>query len=170
MLSKLIATLTAALLLCHAAEAQKPRFGHFDSGAFIEALPEIKATQKTLEAEQAKHETQLTTLQEDFNKQVQAYQAKQQTMTPAERQAKEEELQDLQQRILTFRQTAVQDLQKKQQELIAPITQRVLQAVQQVGVNNGFLYIFESKGGLILSMGRQSEDIAPLVRKQLGMQ
>lgn len=72
------------------------------------------------------------------------------------------------QRILTFRQTAMQDLQKKHQELITPITQKVLQAVQQVGANNGFIYIFEADG--VLAHGEQSVDVTPLVKKQLGIQ
>lgn len=171
MIPKLIVAAAAALLLCLPAQAQqKPKFGHFDSGALIESLPELKNVQKFLEQEQAKQEAQLTALQEDFSKQIQDYQAKQSSMTEDERIAKEAELQDMQQRIVTFRQTAIQDLQKKQQELIAPISQKVLMAVQQVGVDNGFLYIFEHKAGFILATGSQSIDVAPLVKKQLGIQ
>ena len=170
MIPKLIVAAAAALILCLPAQAQKPKFGHFDSGALIESLPEVKNVQKVLEQEQAKQEAQLTALQEDFSKQIQNYQDKQSSMTEDERIAKEEELQDMQQRIVTFRQTAIQDLQKKQQELIAPISQKVLMAVQQVGVDNGFLYIFERKAGFILATGSQSIDVAPLVKKQLGIQ
>ncbi len=168
MLRKLIVAAGAALLLCLPAEAQKLKFGHFDSGALIEQLPEVKAMQKTMEQEQNRQEAQLTALQEDLNKQVQDYESKQAQMSEADRAAKEEELQDMYQRILTFRQTAMQDLQKKQQELITPITQKVLQAVQQVGANNGFTYIFEADG--VLAHGEQSVDVTPLVKKQLGIQ
>lgn len=169
MLSKLIVAAVAALALCLTAEAQKPKFGHFDSGALIESLPEAQAMKKTMEAESAKCEAQLTALQEDFSKQVSAYQAAQKNMTSEEQAAKEEELQDMQQRIITYQQTAMQDLQKKQQELITPISQKVLNAVQQVGANNGFLYIFEAKSGLVLSIGAQSIDVTELVKKQLGI-
>ena len=170
MISKLFIAAAAALLLCLPAQAQKLKFGHFDSGALIETLPEVKTMQKTLEQEQAKQEAQLTALQEDFTKQVQDYQAKQASMSQSEQAAKEEELQDLQQRIISFRQTAIQDLQRKQQELIKPISQKVFMAVQQVGADNGFIYIFEEKAGSVLATGAQSVDVTPLVKKQLGIQ
>ena len=168
MLRKLIVVAGAALLLCLPSQAQKLKFGHFDSAAFIETLPEVKAMQKTIEEEQTRQEAQLTALQVDLNKQVQDFNAKQATMSEADRSAKEAELQDMYQRIYTFRQTAIQDIQKKQQELIRPISQKVLNAVQQVGANNGFIYIFEADG--VLSTGHQSVDVTPLVKKQLGIQ
>ncbi len=92
-------------------------------------------------------------------------------MTEAEARAKEEELSELSQRVQIFRQTAAQDLQKKQQELITPVLQKVQAAVQQVGVNNGFTFIFERSGsaGLIVYNGQKSIDITPLVKKQLGI-
>lgn len=152
-------------------EAQQLKFGHFDSGAFLQSMPEAATIQKTLNDEQSKMESQLVALQEDFTKQVKDYQQKSSTMTEAEARAKEEELSELSQRIQLFRQTAAQDLQKKQQELITPVLQKVQAAVQQVGANNGFTFIFERSGsaGLIVYNGQKSVDITPLVKKQLGI-
>lgn len=161
---------TAALSLSALqAQAQQLKFGHFDSGAFLQTMPEAQTINKTLNDEQSKMENQLVALQEDFNKQVQEYQQKAQTMPAEQARAKEEELAELSQRIQTFRQTAIQDLQKKQQELVTPLLQKVQQAVQQVGANNGFTYIFERQAGLVVYAGVKSEDVTPLVKKQLGI-
>lgn len=153
------------------ASAQQLKFGHFDSGAFLQSMPEAATIQKTLNDEQSKMENQLVALQEDFNKQVQKYQQDAKTMTPEQARTKEEELSELSQRIYAFRNSAMQDLQKKQQELVAPLIQKVKDAVLQVGVNNGFTYIFEREAtaGLVVYAGIKSVDVAPLVKKQLGM-
>lgn len=171
-MSKIHLLLAAAALALSSlqAQAQQLKFGHFDSAAFFETMPEAKTVQKALDDEQSKMENQIVALQEDFKKQVTDYQQKAQTMTDAQREAKEQELGELQQRIYAFRTTAMQDLQKKQQELISPLLQKVRDAVQQVGANNGFIYIFErpSGGGPVVYAGAKSVDVAPLVRKQLG--
>ena len=166
----LLATVALSLSAL-SAQAQQLKFGHFDSGAFLQSMPEALNIQKTLNDEQSKMENQLVSLQEDFNKQVQSYQQKAQSMTKEQAQAKESELQEMQQRIIAFRTSAIQDLQKKQQELIAPLLQKVKDAVQQVGVNNGFTYIFEREqgAGLVVFAGSKSVDVTPLVKKQLGV-
>ena len=158
-----------ALGVSTAATAQSPKFGHFDMGAFLEMLPEAKEIEKTMDAEQSKIETQLTVLSEDFQRMYKDYQQKASTMSESDRIAKEQELQELQQRVVTFRQTAMQDLQKKQQELVQPLVLKVRKAVQEIGATEGFLYIFEQKSQLVLHAGMQSEDITPLMKKKFGM-
>lgn len=172
-MSKIHLLLAAAAISFGASnsQAQQLKFGHFDSGAFLQSLPEAQTIQKTLNDEQSKMENQLVALQEDFNKQVQKYQQESKTMTPEQARAKEEELSELSQRIYAFRTSALEDLQKKQQELVAPLLQKVKSAVQQVGANNGFTYIFEREGsaGLVVFAGAKSVDVAPLVKQQLGI-
>ena len=69
----LLATVALSLSAL-SAQAQQLKFGHFDSGAFLQSMPEALNIQKTLNDEQSKMENQLVSLQEDFNKQVQSYQ------------------------------------------------------------------------------------------------
>ncbi len=167
----ILLALALTIVTAISVHAQQLKFGHFDSEAFLSSLPEAKSVEKVLNDEQSKMENQLVALQEDFQKQVQDYQQKANTMTAEQAQAKEAELTELQQRIYTFRQTSLQDLQKKQQELIQPILQKIRAAVEQVGANNGFIYIFERSvsSQAILFNGTQSVDVTPLVKKQLGI-
>lgn len=151
------------------AVAQTPKFGHFDTEAFMQLMPETKEVEKTMDAEQGKVETQLAVLMEEFKKMYQDYQQKAPSMSEKDRIAKEEELQERQQRVMTFRQTAMQDLQKKNQELFQPIALKVRKAIQEVGAQEGYVYIFEEKSPLIVHTGIQSEDITPLMKKKLGI-
>lgn len=165
-----VSTLIAALMVSAVVSAQQLKFGHFDSQTFLEAMPDMKAIEKQLDQEASNVEARLNILQEDFKKQLTDYQQKADKMTDAEKRQKEQELGELQQRIQEFVQTSRMDIQKKQQELVQPILQKVLKAVQEVGANNGFTYIFEKQAGLVLFSGQQSVDVSPLVKKKLGIQ
>ncbi len=150
--------------------AQSVKFGHFDSNAFMETMPAVKEVQKTMDAEQTKIEGTVTTLNEDFQKMYKDYQQKAAKMTEAEQVEKEKELQESYQKIQQYIQVSKQELAQKQRELMTPIVQRVMRAVQEVGVENGFLYIIEEKAGATVYVSNtKSTDIAPLVKKKLGI-
>lgn len=145
------------------------KFGHFNSQAFLEQMPEIKTVQKTIDDEASKIEKQLTTLQEEFNKMQQDYQNSADKLTDEQKAEKMNELQETYQKIQLFVQSSRQQLNIKQQELLAPIMQKVNRIVQEVGAENEFIYIFEEKVGFVLSKNSQSIDITPLVKKKLGI-
>ncbi|MBE6340058.1 MAG: OmpH family outer membrane protein [Bacteroidales bacterium] len=166
-MKRIIITLSIVLV---ALTTSAQKFGHFDSQAFIETMPDYKDAQKTLDQKASTFENQMAALNEEFQKEYQAFQSKAQTMTEKELADKQQELQEMYQKVQTFNQTARESLQQDQQTLMKPILMRLQRAVQEVGAEGGFLYIFESKAGLTLFVSPvQSEDIAPLVKKKLGI-
>jgi outer membrane protein len=84
--------------------------------------------------------------------------------------SKEAELQDMQNRIQTFEQTAQQDIQQKRVELFKPIQDKALKAVSAVAEENGFTYILDKGTGAIVYESSDAQDILPLVKKKLGLQ
>jgi len=167
-MKKILLLLAVALSATVAASAQK--FGHFNSSNFIDSMPAIKEVEKTMDAEQSRIEATVTTLNEDFQKMYQEYQQNGQKMTQAEQMQKEQELQESYQKIQEFIQVSRQELAQKQRELMAPIMQKIMVAIQEIGVENDFLYIFEEKGGLTPYVSTtKSIDITPLLKKKLGM-
>jgi outer membrane protein len=75
----------------------------------------------------------------------------------------------MQQRIQEFFVNAQQTLQQKQNELQVPVLESFRKAVEAVGEENGFLYIFEINSGLTLFNSSQSVDVTPLVKAKLGI-
>ena len=59
-----------------------------------------------------------------------------------------------------------QQLQQRQQELIAPINRKAYDAIQAVAKESGYTYIFE-KGALLVAP--PGDDIIPLVAKKLNV-
>ena len=95
-----------------------------------------------------------------------AFQAGQATMTETEKQMLYTELQTLGQQIQQFEQTAPTLIQNQQQELLGKILEKVQNAAQAVGSENGFIYIFDTS---VLLYNGGGEDVTPLVKKKLGI-
>ena len=116
---------------------------------------------------QSQYENQLASMNEEIQKKAQDYQAQEATMADAVKQIRQQELQEMQQRIQLFYQTAEQDIQKKQQELLAPIHEKMAKAIKAVGEREGFTYIFDSAA--MVHIGNDAKDVTPAVKKELGI-
>ena len=98
---------------------------------------------------------------------MQDYQAQESTMADAVKQIRQQELQEMQQRIQLFYQTAEQDIQKKQQELLTPVHEKLTKAIKAVGEREGYTYIFDSAAMVYVSPS--AENLMEPVKKQLGI-
>ncbi len=168
-MNKLVALFLGLLLSCTVLWGQSPKFGHINTNELITALPAMKEVTAKLEAEFKQKETQLTTMQEDLRKQQSDYQANASKLTPGERTAKEKQLGEMGQKVQNFYTLAQEQLKTKEQELKAPIIQKVRKAIQEVGDEKGFLYIFEISSGVAIFHSDKSVDVTPLVKTKLGV-
>jgi len=78
-----------------------------------------------------------------------------------------EEIQGMEENISLYMEEVNKQMQKKQEELIKPIYEKVLQAIKQVGKENGYNYVLDSSQnqGILLADG---DDIMSLVKIKLG--
>lgn len=79
------------------------------------------------------------------------------------------ELQDLQNRMIQLQQSAEEKVGKKRDELIKPILEKAQNAIQTVGKENGYSYIFDASGGAVV-FAKDSDNVMPLVKAKLGIQ
>lgn len=164
-MKKLILFLALALPML--ASAQK--FGHINTQELFALMPELKQVEARLDSLNSQYETLLASMQEEYQRKLQDYQSKQATMTDAIRQITEEELMSLQQRLQTTYTTAQQDVQKKQEEFLVPVQERMVKAIQKVGKDKGFTYIFNSSGATVY-VAPDAIDVMEDVKKELGIQ
>jgi outer membrane protein len=102
---------------------------------------------------------------------MQNAQANVDTWTQLRLQKEQEELEAMGQRIMAFNQSAQQELQRKQMDLMLPIIEKAQEAVNKVAADNGFAYVLDasaSKAVVVYLDG--GEDIMPLVKAELGIQ
>ena len=158
-----------ALTLAAMSVSAQVKLGHIETQKLIQAMPEWTAAQKTFEEEQKKVNTELNSLREQFQTKLAEHSEKMKTYSEAMRATTEEELQGLQQRIQRFQETAMAQLEKTQNDLMQPVMEKALNAIKEVGKENGFTYIFDMNAG-ILYAAENSQDVLLLVKKKLGLQ
>ncbi len=160
---KFIITIMLALPMLAAAQ----KFGHVNTQEVFSQMPEVAQVKLKMDTINSQYETQLASMNEELQKKYQDYQAQEATMAAAVKQIRQQELQEMQQRIQLFYQTAEQDIQKKQQELIAPVHEKMAKAIKAVGDRDGFTYIFDSAS--MVHIGADAIDATPAVKKELGI-
>ncbi len=165
MLKKFIIALMCCLPMTMVAQSLK--FGTVNTTDVITAMPERIEAEKQMQDLTKRYEDEFVKLQEDFQKKYQEVQAMGDTVPETIKMRRYEELQAMDQRIQSFRQVAEQDLAKKQEELFIPIQQKLMDAINAVGSENGFTYIFDANAAYYKGIG--NEDVTPLVKTKLGI-
>lgn len=168
-MKKLVQLAFVALLFVAAtttATAQK--FGYVNSAEILAEMPEMKAAESNLEGMQKQLQKKGQAMVENFQQDVAALQAKAQAgdLTPKAQQEESTKLEARQKSIADFEQTMVQDLQKKRNELLEPIYDKVNNAIKEVAEEGGYLMIFDQQ---VLLYGQDSQDVSAAVRAKLGM-
>lgn len=167
MLKKIIIALLVALPLSAAAQ----KFGTVDIDQVVSAMPEVAEMQTQLTEASKKYEAEFQKLVEELNKLVTEFQAIQNDANTPET-IKERRMQDIQERqtkVEQFRTTATQDLQRQQEQLMAPIQAKMTEAIKAVGQEGGFTFVFPADPGLVLYQGADVVDLTATVKAKLGI-
>ena len=163
MIKKLLLAIMIALPMSVFAQ----KFGVVNTNQLMESLPEIKTINEQMEAATKKYEDEFAKLQEEFNKKYQEFQALEESTPQTIKERRMQEMQELDSKIQKFRETAMQDLQRQQQQLMAPIQEKVVKAIQSAGAEGGYTFIFENV--VPLYTGTDVTDITATVKTRLGI-
>lgn len=140
--------------------------GYVNSQDLLANMPEARKTDSLLDKYRKDLAAQYKTMTDEFQTKLAAYQKDGATMSDAVKEVKEKELQDMQNRIQDFQQGADEKIGKKNQELLKPIYDKAHNAIEAVGKEGGYDYIFE--GGQLL-YAKDAENILPQVKAKLGI-
>ncbi len=149
------------------AQAQA-KFGHINTNELLRMMPGREEATVQLERYAQDLEETFVAMQQEFQSKYQDYLEKQETFSTLVRQSRERELQSLQERIMEFQESAQQDIMEQESRLLNPIIEKARNAIEKVGRENGFTYIFDTSGGSLL-FWEGGENIMPLVRAELGI-
>jgi outer membrane protein len=86
-----------------------------------------------------------------------------------ELQKTQQELQLKQEALQKFDRESQESAAVKRDELLKPILTKVQDAIKAVAKANGYLMVFDVSGGFML-FAAESDDLTPLIKKQLGIQ
>ena len=167
---KMKLTTTVICLLISMTSFGQQLFGHVNSQDILSIMPEASTAQLALQAELEGLQEQGQIMMQEFETQQKEFQINQETMNEAVRNDKLKSLENLQERIVLFEQSAEQSIQMKQAELFEPILTKIQNAIDEVAEEKGYSYVFDIvglQGGMVYK--NDSYDLTELVKAKLNL-
>ena len=145
------------------------KFGHVNTQEIIQAMPEFAAARTEIEKLTQQYDADLKSMQEELQKKAEAFEKEEATLPENIKTRRNQELQDLYQRIQQTYQDNQQALAKAQQEKMQAITTKVLDAIKSVGQEGSFVYVMDMSAGIPYISTTLSTDVTAQVKAKLGL-
>ncbi|WP_205511318.1 OmpH family outer membrane protein [Longitalea arenae] len=143
------------------------KIGYISLQELVSAMPEYKKAQTDMQDYQKALVQQGNDYQQAFMDKQKSYAADSAKWTPAMKEVKKKELNELYIKWTNFvNQEAQQMMNQHEQELLAPIQEKAVTTSQAVAKENGYAYILPKEQ---LISFPAADDILPLVYKKLGI-
>ncbi|MDR0977127.1 MAG: OmpH family outer membrane protein [Prevotellaceae bacterium] len=172
---KKITLLLAICALPLGAMAQQ-KFGHVNQQEIITLMPEFAQMQTEMEALNKTYQDELQIANEEFNRKYQDYMQQVDSLPKNILERRQKELADLERHAQEFQQEAIQNMNKAQNEKIAPILQKLNAAIETVSKAEGCAYVFDPQAAIgsigisaIPYVGTAGVDLTPKVKAELGI-
>jgi len=170
---KVILSSIALFCVGFVAQAQSDiKIGYTNVELLMDLMPEMEQIGADIQDYQTQLQTNMQTKAQDFERRVQSYQQAAPTMTEDARNQREQELRRLQQDLQKAEQDAQVAYQRKLQELLEPVQQKVFNAINSVAAEHSYTHIFSESAGNspILLYTRDDDKFTELVLAKLGIQ
>ena len=165
------AGLLGVLLAPAAAQAQQ-QIGHIDSEYILNQMPEYATVQQKLDQLEQQWRSEIQAKKERVEELRQEFQARELLYTDEERARKQEAIAQAQQEVEQLRERYFGpdgELYSRQKQLMRPIQERVLAAVDEVSTTRGFDYVFDKSGDFVFMFARDEYDLSDPVLRELGI-
>ncbi|MBQ2130288.1 MAG: OmpH family outer membrane protein [Prevotella sp.] len=151
------------------ANAQTVKIAHVNTNEVMNAMPERTKAEKNLENYYNELQDQLKVMYTEYQTKLQEYQANAETMSNLVKQSKEKELVDIESRITAFQANAESEFENKRAELLAPLLEKIQNAINSVGKEKGYTYILDVATGAAVYIGTDAVDVTKDVKTKLGI-
>jgi len=158
-----------AVMLAVSASSQvnaQSKIGYISTEELISVMPETAKADSNLQQYRNALVQNAQDKQSNLEASIEKFNKDSVNMSVAVKDVKRAELQKLLQDLSSEEQRIQQQLQQRQQELLAPINKKAFEAIQTVAKEGGYGYVFE-KGALLVAP--PADDVLPLVAKKLNI-
>jgi len=144
--------------------AQNPlKIGHVNIQELVQKHPTMDSIKATLDKETKDLQEIYTEMLAEHEKKLTAFETASAGYSDFVKQTKQTELIELSQKIQNYNQSAQQQLQQRNMELIRPVYDNVNQEISNIAGYGKFTYILDVSNGAVAYMDPESEDITPKV-------
>lgn len=144
------------------------KIAHLDFDSLISIMPQMDSLRKVSNEFVKQLESQLMGMQNELNTKYQEYLTNKDKYTDLIKQTKEKDLNELNQRIQDFQQSAQLEIQKKNEELAKPLHNKARKAIEAVAKEKGYKMVIDTSMDVLLYY-EAGDDIFGLVKAKLGV-
>ena len=137
---------------------------HVDVSEIMTKMPAMLDAQKQLDKLSTTYDADYKKMVEEYQGKLKKYEAEAATVTEAVNGERSKEVQDMQSRIVAFRDNAQKELQQKESDIVKPLMEKVRASIQKVGKAKGFQYVLDGSSLLLADGPNLTLD----VKKDLG--
>ena len=137
---------------------------HVDVSEIMTKMPAMLDAQKQLDKLSTTYVADYKKMVEEYQGKLKKYEAEAATVTEAINGERSKEVQDMQSRIVAFRDNAQKELQQKESDIVKPLMEKVRASIQKVGKAKGFQYVLDGSSLLLADGPNLTLD----VKKDLG--
>ncbi|MGE5399767.1 MAG: OmpH family outer membrane protein [Ignavibacteriales bacterium] len=152
------------------AQSAPQRIGYVDSQTMLKALPEAIKAQGDLDDMTKRYYAQADSLTAQLQQMYTDFQKQQNTMKPDQVKQAQQSFVAKQQELESFKQQKFGqngELVKRQEELFAPIKERILKGIQDVAKDENMQFVFDKSGDVLLLYADTAFDITYKVLDKL---
>jgi outer membrane protein len=153
------------------ASAQQ-KIGYVDSDYILGKIPEFATIQQNIDRQTQEWEKELEESQKGVDEMFREYQARELLYTNEERKRKRDEIMQAEQEMERLRMRYFGpdgELYTQQDNLMRPLQERVLEAIEKVAAEEGFDYIFDKSGDFLFLFAREQHNLSDRVLEELGI-
>lgn len=137
---------------------------HVDVSEIMTKMPAMLDAQKQLDKLSTTYDADYKKMVEEYQAKLKKYEAEAATVTEAVNGDRSKEVQDMQKRIVDFRDNAQKQLQQKESDIVKPLMEKVKASIQKIGKAKGFQYVLDGSSLLLADGPNLTAD----VKKDLG--
>jgi outer membrane protein len=156
--------IAAVALFSFQTMSAQTKVAHVDTNEIMTKMPAVLDAQNQLKKLSDTYTAEYKTMVDEYQAKIKKYEGEVATVTDAVNQTRQSEMQDMGRRIGEYQETAQKDLQKKESDLMKPITDKVKASIQKVGKVKGYQYVINASD-LLLADG---PDLTADIKKDLG--
>lgn len=132
---------------------------HVDVNEIMAKMPAMLDAQKQLEKLSTTYDSEYKKMVEEYQGKLKKYEAEAATVTEAVNGERSKEVQDMQKRIVDYRDNAQKELQQKESDIVKPLMEKVRASIQKVGKAKGFQYVLDGSSLLLADGTNLTADV-----------
>ena len=167
-----LCTFVGVVLACPAPVVAQQDIAYVDSDEVLQQMPEYASVQQELEQLEGEWRSEIEAQEEEVQGLIEEFQARELLYTPDERERQQERIREARREVERLRTTYFGpegQLFQRQQELMRPLQERVLETVESIAESAGYDYVFDTAGDYLFMYAKPQHNLTEDVILELGI-